>query len=251
MGTGGREDPHTCPVCLQNFRDPRFLPCHHTLCADCIVGLADHFPLGRFPCPVCRKFTSLPPEGVIGLHRSFYIQAATSRDMCPLHRKKELDLYCVECCESICINCKMTEHEGHRTKDLHTVASRKRRELQTDEQRLHNARSDVTKNDTLLQEKTQHLDNKTTALEKTVDNIRAVIAAANDRKTAEVRRSLQSVHTDLRSDIGRDCEQQEGHKAEISNLLQQVNHAMTSGTASDVMTIAEEMTNGRGSKTSL
>ncbi|KAL8592470.1 hypothetical protein ACOMHN_021412 [Nucella lapillus] len=250
MATGGREDPYTCPVCLQDFRDPRFLPCHHTLCAACIVGVADHHPGGRFPCPACRKFTSLPPEGVIGLQRNFYIQAARE-DMCPLHTKKELDLYCVECRESICINCKMTKHEGHRTKDLHTVASCKRRELQTDEQRLHSAMFDVTKHDTSLQEKTQHLDIKTTALEKTVDNLRAVIAAAVDRKTAKVRRSLQSVHTDLCSDIGRDCEQQEGHKAEITNLLQQVKDAMTSGTDSDVMTVAEEMTNGRGSQKSL
>ncbi|KAL8592490.1 hypothetical protein ACOMHN_021432 [Nucella lapillus] len=252
MATGGREDPHTCPICLQDFRDPRFLPCHHTLCADCIVGLADYHRGGRFPCPACRKFTSLPPEGVIGLQHNFYIQAATSRDdMCPLHTNKELDLYCVECRESICINCKMTKHEGHHTDDLHTVTSRKRRGLQRDEQRLHNARSKIAKHDTWLQEKTQHLYKKTTALEKTVDNLRAVIVAAANRTTAKVRRSLQSVHTDLRSDIGRDSEQQEGHKVEITNLLQQVNHAMTSGTASDVMTVAEEMTNGRGSETSL
>ncbi|KAL8595469.1 hypothetical protein ACOMHN_024168 [Nucella lapillus] len=254
MATGGREeDLHTCPVCLQDFRDPRFLPCcYHTLCAECIVRLDDHHPVGWFRCPVCRKFTSLPPEGVIGLQRNFYIQAATSRDdICPLHRKKELDLYCVQCHQSICINCKMTKHEGHHTDDLNTVASRKRRELQTDEQRLHNAMSKVAKNDTSLQEKTQHLDKKMTALEKTVDNLRAVIAAANDRKTAEVRMSLQSVHTDLRSDIGCDRKQQGGHTAEISNLLQQVKDAMTSGTASDVMTVAEEMTNGCGSQTAL
>ncbi|KAL8582727.1 hypothetical protein ACOMHN_051513 [Nucella lapillus] len=249
MATGGsEEDPHICPVCLETYRDPRFLACYHSFCLTCIEDLAQHHPGGQFPCPFCREITSLPPGGVACLRKNFYIQTS-QKDMCTLHKKKELEFFCCKCRASICINCKMTKHEGHHTDDLNTAASCKKRELQTDEQRLHNARSDVTKNDTSLQEKTQHLDKKTTALEKTVDNLRAVIVAAVDRKTAEVRRSLQSVHTDLRSDIGR--EQQEGHKAEISNLLQQVNHAMTSGTASDVMTIAEEMRSGRGSETSL
>lgn len=56
-----------CSICLRNFRTPRYLPCFHTFCHDC---LSEHIklscvendsPLG-FLCPLCRAFIP-EPEG--------------------------------------------------------------------------------------------------------------------------------------------------------------------------------------------
>lgn len=54
-----------CSICLRNFSTPRYLPCSHTFCHDC---LSEHIklscdendsPLG-FLCPLCRVFIPEP-----------------------------------------------------------------------------------------------------------------------------------------------------------------------------------------------
>lgn len=45
----------TCPVCRDIFKDPRQLPCGHSMCMGCLENLMDHSadaPL--FRCPDCR-----------------------------------------------------------------------------------------------------------------------------------------------------------------------------------------------------
>lgn len=58
-----------CSICLRNFSTPRYLPCSHTFCHDC---LSEHIklscdendsPLG-FLCPLCRVF--IPEPGGFG-----------------------------------------------------------------------------------------------------------------------------------------------------------------------------------------
>ena len=44
------QDIKECPVCREEFTDPRALPCDHLLCQDCI----DHIRKGiQIKCPVC------------------------------------------------------------------------------------------------------------------------------------------------------------------------------------------------------
>lgn len=45
------EDNIRCPLCLDNFDDPRILPCSHTFCLKCLKQLAasNH---GKFKCPL-------------------------------------------------------------------------------------------------------------------------------------------------------------------------------------------------------
>ena len=44
------EDLKECPVCRDEFTDPRALPCDHSFCQDCI----DRIKKGlRIRCPVC------------------------------------------------------------------------------------------------------------------------------------------------------------------------------------------------------
>lgn len=43
-----------CPVCLEEYKDPRGLPCQHALCSECL-GQVMGSHMGRtFPCPACR-----------------------------------------------------------------------------------------------------------------------------------------------------------------------------------------------------
>ena len=65
----------TCPVCLEQYTEPKLLQCHHVYCKDCLEGLlkraADKTVL---VCPTCRKETPVPQEsGVSGLGVAFHI----------------------------------------------------------------------------------------------------------------------------------------------------------------------------------
>ena len=52
MATGftALQDIKECPVCREEFTDPRAMPCDHLLCQDCV----DHITRGiKIKCPVC------------------------------------------------------------------------------------------------------------------------------------------------------------------------------------------------------
>ncbi|VDN02807.1 unnamed protein product [Thelazia callipaeda] len=53
----------TCPICLDRYKQPKLLPCHHTFCLSCLDNCVDvvHRIL---KCPECRAEHPVPYEGV-------------------------------------------------------------------------------------------------------------------------------------------------------------------------------------------
>ncbi|XP_029309551.1 E3 ubiquitin/ISG15 ligase TRIM25-like isoform X2 [Cottoperca gobio] len=45
-----------CPVCQDTFKDPRQLPCGHSICMVCLENMMDHTSDFPFRCPDCRTF---------------------------------------------------------------------------------------------------------------------------------------------------------------------------------------------------
>ncbi len=43
-----------CALCLEEFTDPKQLPCTHTFCLQCLEELIRTHPGNKFPCPECR-----------------------------------------------------------------------------------------------------------------------------------------------------------------------------------------------------
>ena len=64
-----------CAVCMDEYRDPRILPCHHTLCFECIESVVQSSSTtGRFfRCPQCRSDVCVPRGGIKDLPINFYI----------------------------------------------------------------------------------------------------------------------------------------------------------------------------------
>ncbi|XP_071144253.1 uncharacterized protein [Mytilus edulis] len=57
------DDLLTCTICLETFKEPKYLPCLHTFCKACIHTYInstnkEEKPIG-FKCPVCRRLVSI------------------------------------------------------------------------------------------------------------------------------------------------------------------------------------------------
>ncbi|KAK7088397.1 tripartite motif-containing protein 59-like [Littorina saxatilis] len=243
----------TCAVCLETYTQPKFLPCHHTFCAKCITDLANRQTGGTFPCPSCRKPTSLPEGGVAALQANFYLrkQAENSKEMCKIHNTRELEFYCIRCEEAICINCKMTKHEQHQTEDLPTAIQQKREEIITENARIQKAEKDLRENLKATRAEQQAVLDKKAAVEKNIRDRHAVMVAAADKFRDEALDSLSNVSTDINGDIDQILEQQENDLKELLRIKRQVERAWNLVKASDVVSVVQELKTGRGSEQAL
>ena len=120
-----------CAICLETLNIPKYLPCLHTFCENCIAShISTSFEKGNaasFDCPICRTSVSVPyvncssedwAKGlplnslVIGLTEKQKIERAETQCMsCERLEKSEPALFvCVECSDALCKNC----HQYHK-----------------------------------------------------------------------------------------------------------------------------------------
>lgn len=122
-----------CPVCLDEYKDPKILPCHHSFCRTCLEAV----PIKQVPtgsligCPTCREPCTLPKGGIQSLPPSFLLNNllemrrkpsvkverksflySEDASTCPVH-SKPLDMYCNNCDTLICHHGVAKRHRGH------------------------------------------------------------------------------------------------------------------------------------------
>ena len=68
------EQEITCAVCQLHYQGAKLLPCNHYYCATCIESLANLLSGRSFPCPECRKDTTLPSGGIEQLQSAFFVE---------------------------------------------------------------------------------------------------------------------------------------------------------------------------------
>lgn len=124
-------DYFDCPVCSESWlsKDPRVLPCQHTLCKDCLSKL-EHKECVRFEyienvinCPVCRLTIVWPERGLAGFPRNLVASNVTiNKKLEQVNKvnceKHDLEIIFVCCfCSNIpiCKKC-WKNHENHKLK---------------------------------------------------------------------------------------------------------------------------------------
>ena len=130
-----------CPVCRDEYTNPRSLPCLHTFCFKCLTQLVNRSTLrNHIACPVCKQNVKLPVDGASGFPMSFLhldlkeqvsgAQASnTSRrlicgtDSCD----KEARFYCRDGCEALCEVCYDHHQRFRATSDHMCIELRNRR----------------------------------------------------------------------------------------------------------------------------
>lgn len=128
----------SCSICLDQYQQPKTLPCDHIFCKDCLVqhatqNLVTHRNHVEITCPICRetvrvnskgKFDveawakSLPTDILVGslmqTLQSHVIE--TSPDACPklceAHGGKTRDAYCFTHAQLLCWECAARQHRS-------------------------------------------------------------------------------------------------------------------------------------------
>ncbi|KAL3890107.1 hypothetical protein ACJMK2_002401 [Sinanodonta woodiana] len=122
----GRQE---CSICMDIFKNPKLIPCHHSFCYKCLEDYVKvNLSNGRFNCPMCRKNVELPIGGVNSFQTNFYIEIYSSEKMyCDICGPKSVACSrCLDCEENLCQACcyvheKSKASRHHKISDLGTL----------------------------------------------------------------------------------------------------------------------------------
>ena len=131
-------DQLTCSVCLDNYREPRVLPCLHAFCKMCLERLVSRDGTS-LTCPNCRRTTRVPQGGVTTLQSAFYIhhlvdvrdtleKVKDAKTACEKCEESEAKGYCRNCGKFVCHACinvhkKWKEYSSHEIATIEEIQS--------------------------------------------------------------------------------------------------------------------------------
>lgn len=105
----------TCPVCQDIFKDPRQLPCGHSLCLECVEKMVDHTSDVPFRCPDCREYFGQ----VIGVQKNYTLSGIAEEYRSKNTEVQEVKVYC-DCCPGqttlavkTCLKCEVSLCQTH------------------------------------------------------------------------------------------------------------------------------------------
>ena len=128
-------DELTCSVCLEQFKEPKLLPCGHTFCKSCLeaVGRVDCGFYEKLPCPQCRALHELSGRGIEGFLTDYVVlrqiefrtvkELASKNAPCGLcsESKQPLAAFCGECDTILCDYCTEAHKRMKPFRDHETV----------------------------------------------------------------------------------------------------------------------------------
>ncbi|XP_070206350.1 uncharacterized protein [Littorina saxatilis] len=261
MATGGtpphlageeRKESLICSLCLEVFTCPKLLPCHHTFCLTCLKDLTSRQGSASFPCPQCRLDVVIPAGGVATFQTNFYLRSedlerARNKTMCMTHPDQNLDLYCADCKQTVCLKCVLTKHKQHDTKDLSEVATEAKEQLKKDAARLQEALSCMTDEVTAESKELKDVQDKKAALQAAIKRKHATLVAMANKIRDVSLASLDTVSGQIESQVSKELDIKQSNLVELCQLQQQTQQAIDSGTSLKLLTVAKEMREGRGS----
>ena len=135
----------TCPICYELYKKPKYLPCYHSYCEECLVKqvMQSNTRPSNIICPECRKTSIVPIGGVKQLPNNFFVNRLL--DEVALKRKVEgeeeakcdlcvrgdaVEVLCLDCGVFLCSRCFDNhkygkESQNHNMMPLNELRSRK------------------------------------------------------------------------------------------------------------------------------
>ena len=109
MATCGEDTKDlTCTVCLEEFKEPKVLPCCHTFCKGCLERTLEKSKTERLICPQCRTEHEVPESGAAGFLTDFSL--VHDLHVLQVRQAKDASPVCGECdstspCTAYCATC--------------------------------------------------------------------------------------------------------------------------------------------------
>ncbi|XP_077990214.1 tripartite motif-containing protein 2-like [Glandiceps talaboti] len=124
------DDYLSCTICLEEYKNPKVLPCDHTFCQECLIKIVERE--GRLQCSVCDKSCELPDTGVPGLKTNFFMNSlldivercqptdVSEPGLCEGCDENTATNRCVDCYINFCPSC-TKPHKRARVTRNHTI----------------------------------------------------------------------------------------------------------------------------------
>ena len=105
------DSENVCSICWDLFRKPKYLPCRHTFCLPCLKSYVKQSQTGgSITCPLCRKDSLIPEDGLESLFDNFYVELKEPEvekfvncGIC--NKTTEASNVCRHCMNVVCFNC--------------------------------------------------------------------------------------------------------------------------------------------------
>ncbi|XP_071546392.1 uncharacterized protein tn [Panulirus ornatus] len=174
----------TCCICLDRFRNPKLLPCQHSVCMEpCMEGLVDYVRR-QVKCPECRAEHRIPYNGVQGFPSNVTLQrfleahieitgetpdphTGQYMERCNVCNEKSYLSVCAHCEKKICEDCKAA-HTDILKREIGRINNQVRRAAH----RLNDQLANVERNIVSLKQNTgsvtEEIENISKRLQKSV-----------------------------------------------------------------------------------
>ena len=115
----------SCPICYKLFKKPKFLPCFHSYCEQCLERIKER---SKIKCPLCIKEVSVPAGGVKEFTNAFIINHIVDQLVFKCMVEDEPEVECDECfsdkpIKTFCADCSSFICQGCIDYHTHTANS--------------------------------------------------------------------------------------------------------------------------------
>lgn len=225
-----------CPVCLDVYKQPKILDCHHALCLDCIDNLVsiDDEEKESIDCPTCRKSTKLPKNGTGDLPPAFYLntllelhQATQSSPHCIKH-DRPLDMFCVDCQITVCAKCFFATHHDHNGDFVADVIDQYKQEvsdhLTAVKQRVSHVLSIIDK----LSTQETAIAQRGEKVKKEIDELVQEVIQAVQQSGAQLKKNVDEIIQKESSKISKQREDRQVFIEQLNNTIKHVEEKLQS-----------------------
>lgn len=139
LATNLKDEYLSCSICLDQYQQPKTLPCDHIFCQQCLTNhltqnITTSKPRIEISCPVCREITivkskgnfdvkswvkALPTDSLVGsLMQTLNMHETCARSpdvlpkLCKRHGGKPCDAYCFTHSQLMCWECAARDHRS-------------------------------------------------------------------------------------------------------------------------------------------